>query len=289
MSLWLFPSRPLACSLPAVVLTKTDSLPPLPNETRPRSSKYGTSARLHVTPAPRFPLFFHLRKHCLRSSTFSGPNPARNPHKKRSSTSAVNSSPGPPPAQPQPKSRGAAGSLPAVPGRIPSEGRSLGHGGNGASLVLPLPGRRGTAKTAPQSGWPCTPSVSRASLATRGTRQGQVPFLPPGSSGTATPGPPPTHARTCIGRPGRCWGSRPVWSPWGSAVHPDAAEARAQGSGGRGDALRRGGRWRSGGSRGQSARTAGGAAANGAGCEVGPARSGDRGWPMDGAGSPRGR
>lgn len=50
-----------------------------------------------------------------------------------------------------------------------------------------------------------------------------------------------------------------------------------------------GGRWRSGGSRGQSARTAGRAATNGAGCEVGPSRSGDRGWPMDGVGPPRGR
>lgn len=28
---------------------------------------------------------------------------------------------------------------------------------------------------------------------------------------------------TCIGRPGRCWGSQPVWSPWGSAAHPDTA------------------------------------------------------------------
>lgn len=33
---------------------------------------------------------------------------------------------------------------------------------------------------------------------------------------------------TCTGRPGRCWGSRPSWSPWGSSgAHPDAAGPKA--------------------------------------------------------------
>lgn len=60
-------------------------------------------------------------------------------------------------SSPTPGPEGAPGSLPALPGRIPSGGRSFGHGANGASPFLPLPGRRGTAEAAPQPGWPCTP------------------------------------------------------------------------------------------------------------------------------------
>lgn len=146
----------------------------------PRSSKYHISARLHVTPAPLSQLFFHLRKHRRRTSTFSGPQetPTNNvaalpprtrlPARRRSS--------------PTPAPEGAAVSLPALPGRIPSGGRSLEHGGTGRAPSFRFPAAAGRPQPAPSArGVPHSHSVpSIPGRAPRGAPgRGKRPSRPP--------------------------------------------------------------------------------------------------------------
>lgn len=125
-----------------------------------------------------------------------------------------------------------------------------GTGGAAPSPFLPLSGRGRTTGTAPAPGPsrspPRSPASPRSDFNSPEQPRPRWPSGPIALCGGTAPTPPPQRtargatgrglrrSATCTGRPRRCWGSRPVWSPWGNAAHPDAAKPEPRYSGGGG-------------------------------------------------------